>query len=302
MSAQLATADELRACLAQVTTAIDSLLVANNPPEIDADACPAEVEPVIAATNRLIAFVREIEEFIEPLASGDLSAPLPSRANYLASPFKQLHSRLNELTRQTTQIAKGDYSQRVDFMGEFSVAFNSMVELLAAREDELRTASIVDALTGLANRRGFFALGEQALRDAERNGTALTVVYGDLDGMKTINDHLGHEQGDNALKDIAGLLRATVRDSDIVARLGGDEFVILGRSTPAEAVELCRRLRSAIEVFNAGEDRLYKLKLSLGTAAFEARRFRTLEELLGEADQQMYEDKRSDPIRWTEAD
>jgi diguanylate cyclase (GGDEF)-like protein len=120
--------------------------------------------------------------------------------------------------------------------------------------------------------------------------------------MKTINDHLGHEQGDNALKDIAGLLRATVRDSDIVARLGGDEFVILGRSTPAEAVELCRRLHSAIEVFNAGEDRLYKLKLSLGTAAFEARRFRTLEELLGEADQQMCEDKRSDPTRWTEAD
>jgi two-component system cell cycle response regulator len=302
MSAQPASADELRACLAQVTTAIDSLLVANNPPEIDASVCPAEVEPVIAATNHLIAFVREIEEFIEPLASGDLSAPLPSRANYLASPFKELHSRLNELTRQTSQIAGGDYSQRVDFMGEFSIAFNSMVELLAAREDELRTASLVDALTGLSNRHGFFALGEQALRDAERNGAAFTVVYGGLDGLKTINDHLGHEQGDNALKDVAGLLRATVRDADIVARLGGDEFVILGRSTPAEAIEICRRLRSAIEAFNAGEDRPYKLKLSLGAATFEARRFRTLEELLGEADQQMYEDKRRDPTHWSEAD
>jgi predicted signal transduction protein with EAL and GGDEF domain len=172
---ETASAGELRACLTQVTTAIDALLAAKTPRALDTGSCPAEVEPVIAATNRLIAFVREIEDFIEPLARGDLSAPLPSRANFLASPFKELHSRLSELTRQTTQIAKGDYSQRVDFMGEFSVAFNSMVELLAAREDELRTASIVDALTGLANRRGFFALGEQALRDAERNGTALTV-------------------------------------------------------------------------------------------------------------------------------
>ena len=302
MSKQPATADELRACLAQVTAAIDSLLTAKTPAAVDVSSCPAEVQPVIVATNRLIAFVREIQDFITPLAKGDLSSPLPSRGNYLASPFKELHSRLSELTRQAAQIAQGDYSQRVDFIGEFSAAFNSMVDVLAAREEELRVASLVDDLTGVSNRRGFFVLGEQALRDAERSGTALTVVYGDLDGMKAINDHLGHEHGDHALRDVAELLRATVRDADIVARLGGDEFVVLGRSTPAEATELCRRLHANLDAFNAGEDRPYKLKLSLGTASFEPRRFRTLEELVGEADQQMYEDKRSDPTRWSETD
>src|SRR5450756_2194707 len=138
MSKQPATADELRDCLAQVAAAIDSLLAAKKPAEVDAGSCPAEVEPVIAATNRLIGFVREIQDFVEPLAKGDLSGPLPSRGNYLASPFKELHSRLSELTHQAAQIAQGDYSQRVDFMGEFSAAFNSMVEVLAAREEELR--------------------------------------------------------------------------------------------------------------------------------------------------------------------
>jgi|WetSurMetagenome_2_1015567.scaffolds.fasta_scaffold260468_2 methyl-accepting chemotaxis protein len=78
--------------------------------------------------NQLFVFLTEIDEFIVPLSKGKLDEiKIPSSENLLASPFKELHSRLLHLTWQTKEVANGDYSQRVDFMGDFSDAFNSMI-------------------------------------------------------------------------------------------------------------------------------------------------------------------------------
>ena len=88
--------------------------------------------------NQLIDFIQEIHEFIVPLSKGELTDIRLSPGNFLGSPFKELHSVLLHLTWQTEQIAKGDYSQRIDFMGEFSRAFNSMVESLERNETLLR--------------------------------------------------------------------------------------------------------------------------------------------------------------------
>ncbi len=88
--------------------------------------------------NQLIAFMAEIHQFITPLAHGELSEMKVSAGNFLASPFKELHSRLCHLTWQTQQVADGDYGQRVDFMGEFSEAFNSMIVALERNERLLR--------------------------------------------------------------------------------------------------------------------------------------------------------------------
>jgi signal transduction histidine kinase len=90
------------------------------------------------AVNRLIEHQREVLGFIGPLSRGDLHAVVPAAHNILASPFKELHSRLVHLTWQAEQVARGDYSQRVDFMGDFSRAFNTMVASLEAKERELR--------------------------------------------------------------------------------------------------------------------------------------------------------------------
>ncbi len=79
--------------------------------------------------------------------------------------------------------------------------------------------SLDDELTGLHNRRGFYLLGEQALQNARRSGEALTVFFFDADGLKKINDTLGHDAGSELLRDIATLLRTTFRASDIVGRL-----------------------------------------------------------------------------------
>jgi hypothetical protein len=82
--------------------------------------------------NRLVSMFTETREFILSLAQGNLDATAPLH-NLLASPFKQLQASLLHLTWQTRQIAAGDYSQRVYFMGDFSTAFNSMVEALEAK-------------------------------------------------------------------------------------------------------------------------------------------------------------------------
>lgn len=88
--------------------------------------------------NQLITFMEEIHKFINPLASGELSEINLSSGNFLASPFKELHSRLCHLTWQAKQVADGDYGQRVDFMGEFSEAFNAMIVALERNERLLR--------------------------------------------------------------------------------------------------------------------------------------------------------------------
>ncbi|NOX26146.1 MAG: hypothetical protein GXP59_08575 [Deltaproteobacteria bacterium] len=91
-----------------------------------------------AANYRLIDFVAEIQNFIFPLSRGELSGIRIQPNNFLGSPFKALHSRLVHLTWQAGQVANGDYQQRIDFMGDLSEAFNSMVVELAGKEKALK--------------------------------------------------------------------------------------------------------------------------------------------------------------------
>lgn len=90
------------------------------------------------AINQLIALIEEIHRFIVPLARGELNDISVSPKNFLASPFKELHSRLLHLTWQAKQVASGDYGQRVDFMGDFSEAFNFMIIALERNERLLK--------------------------------------------------------------------------------------------------------------------------------------------------------------------
>jgi diguanylate cyclase (GGDEF)-like protein/PAS domain S-box-containing protein len=163
-------------CLAAVLAALEDLLAARLPERIPESGCDAEALAIVRSVNGLIGFMQEIALFVLPLAHGDLSAPMPSSENYLAAPFKELHSRLRELTWQAQQIARGDYSQRVDYMGDFSEAFNSMVELLQEREENLKAE--------IAGR----ALAEQELqleRDLLVRGPVITIRW-DIDDEGTV--------------------------------------------------------------------------------------------------------------------
>jgi diguanylate cyclase (GGDEF)-like protein/PAS domain S-box-containing protein len=388
----------------------------------------------------MIRLIEEIGLFVLPLARGELGAPLPSPDNRMARPLVEMHDRLSQLTRQTQEIARGDYSQRIDFMGEFSEAFNSMVVLLAERErsltdeivrrkqaeadlqserdllvsgpvvtfrwgvgdegavlyvspnvsaygyaaeeflsgrrtyasivdpadidwitedgndkarsglegwaqeyritdadgetrwvrdfthtvrgadgevtayegyiiditpqkraeqalrqreEQLRMLSLSDELTGLYNRRGFFALGEQAMRVARRRSSGLGVIAVDVDALEAVNDRYGHAQGDEALRTVADVIRASIRESDVAGRVGGDEFVILADDGPEITGDLVARLQRRVERHNGRSGRPLHLSLSIGAVDWEIGEQVTLQELVERADQRVHDVKRA---------
>jgi two-component system, cell cycle response regulator len=158
---------------------------------------------------------------------------------------------------------------------------------------EIRAMSLRDELTGLYNRRGFFTLAEQQLRVAGRTGRGMGVFFADLDGMKQINDLLGHEQGDRAIQEVTALLRGSFRASDIVARMGGDEFVVLALETDRDGIEIIlRRLEERLAVENAVPGRAYALSLSTGAVLYDPAKPISVDELVSRADTAMYDQKR----------
>jgi diguanylate cyclase (GGDEF)-like protein len=160
-------------------------------------------------------------------------------------------------------------------------------------EEVIHNLSITDELTSLLNRRGFFTLAEQQIKIARRTGREMVLLFVDLDKLKSINDTLGHAEGDQALCGTATILKNTFRESDIIARIGGDEFVVLAVETPENNAGILRKhLQEKVDVYNSKENVLYKLSLSLGIIRFDPRIPATIDELLIQADAVMYEQKK----------
>ncbi len=153
--------------------------------------------------------------------------------------------------------------------------------------DKLRRASIYDTLTGVYNRAYF----EDALKKAEEGDSfPISLVSIDVDGLKLVNDTLGHSKGDELLRAFAKALRATVREADIIARTGGDEFVLILTKTDYSTAELvAKRLETRLEQCRRQQPGL-PLGVSIGidTALCKGT---SLAETLKRADQNMYQNK-----------
>jgi diguanylate cyclase (GGDEF)-like protein/PAS domain S-box-containing protein len=159
-------------------------------------------------------------------------------------------------------------------------------------ENKLELEATTDELTGLLNRRGFQMLAGQEHRLAARQGRGVALVFADLDGLKTINDKLGHEHGDRAIRDLGVILRATFREADVVARLGGDEFAVLAYDLGADGLQgVLDRLQLAVG--NAASVGPYPLAVSLGTAIMPPGSGQSLDHLIAQADEKMYANKRA---------
>ena len=118
---------------------------------------------------------------------------------------------------------------------------------LERAESRAKALARVDPLTGLGNRRAFDEAVAAEVARAERSGRPLSVVVGDLDAFKRINDEHGHLAGDDCLRQVAAVVRATVRRPDACFRWGGDEFALLLAETEApEAEAIAERLRIAV--------------------------------------------------------
>lgn len=162
-------------------------------------------------------------------------------------------------------------------------------------EEELRFMSLRDELTGLHNRRSFITCLDQQLKVAARLKKGLSLLFIDLDDFKPINDTLGHEEGDHALIDAAQILKKTFRDADIIARLGGDEFAVcLSDHADVEHVELLKkRLIESVDEWNKNSGRPYRILMSVGAVVQDPKHRRAPADLLREADELMYRQKRA---------
>jgi diguanylate cyclase (GGDEF)-like protein len=159
-------------------------------------------------------------------------------------------------------------------------------------QQEIRNLTLRDELTGIYNRRGFFALVEYQFNLAKRSKTGMFMLYADLDNLKIINDTLGHQEGDRALTMAADILRKNFRQSDIIARIGGDEFVVFPVGTSADCVDkILERLQKALEAYNAENNRGYSLSISAGISFYDPERPCTIDDLLAAADRSMYDRK-----------
>ncbi|MBP2388876.1 GGDEF domain-containing protein [Aeromicrobium fastidiosum] len=158
---------------------------------------------------------------------------------------------------------------------------------------DIRTLSATDSLTGLLNRRGFFDAAEVLLTGARHTGSTCLVAFVDVDGLKTVNDDLGHVAGDEVLVQVAAALRTVTRPHDVVARLGGDEFCVLVVDPPVDQRSLRDRLVARLDAVNLGRDGHQPLSASVGTASTSDLPDASIDDLVLAADQRMYEHKRS---------
>ena len=161
--------------------------------------------------------------------------------------------------------------------------------------DRTRSRALTDPLTGLFNVRYLTEHVEEHCRQENAHAEPFALLCLDLDSFKPINDNFGHQKGDQVLRDLSALFRATVRETDIVARYGGDEFlIVLNRTGPEQAEAMAQRLQEAVLGYDPGlfHERLGNLSLgvSIGFGCFPQDGL-DCAALLSAADLQMYHNK-----------
>jgi diguanylate cyclase (GGDEF)-like protein len=169
-----------------------------------------------------------------------------------------------------------------------------VVRLLSERIEglisEMRANASTDPLTGLANRRGLAAAYARELAQHQRTGRAFSLLVGDLDRFKQINDELGHKAGDRALVEIADLLRAQVRAVDTAARIGGDEFaLLLSEADDVHAAQVAERLDAAVDEHATRERWPGTISIGVSVSTTDGV---SLDDLLRHADSRLYLAKR----------
>ncbi|HEY4720368.1 MAG TPA: diguanylate cyclase [Anaerolineae bacterium] len=203
---------------------------------------------------------------------------------------------------QVEQISHGLNMGAVDYLPkpframELEARVNNALRLKFLQDDlrrantELTELTLVDSLTGLKNHRYVSEYLEQNLLHSQRYGEPLSLLMVDIDHFKKVNDTYGHvPAGNDVLQELAKVLRAQTRQSDVVCRFGGEEFLIICANTPRSAANtLGERIRHAVNKHAFPHLIDETLTVSVGVATFEPKRDRDASALLSRVDSALY--------------
>ncbi|HEY2542984.1 MAG TPA: diguanylate cyclase, partial [Gaiellaceae bacterium] len=271
--------------------------------ELDAER--ARLRIAITRFGEALAATNDVEQLLHIVAetaveaTGATGATIQSSGlaaaagNYNASGERLEHPLTVGGDQLGTLVLVGTFDAE-ERMTAASLAAHAAVALENARlHSVVERQALVDGLTGIANRRGCEdALGHEIAR-SDRLGVPFTLVVADLDDFKRINDVHGHDAGDDVLRELASVLRRTLRESDLPGRWGGEEFVLLLPGTDAEGgAQLAERVRAALRErsFRGRDGAVFGVTCSFGVA--QHRPGEGERTLFSQADRALYEAKR----------
>jgi len=163
-------------------------------------------------------------------------------------------------------------------------------EQAEVRAEDMSRLAITDALTRIMNRRGITVSLLDAMAQAERYSTPLTVAMADIDHFKDVNDRFGHETGDQVLTGVAGIMADALRMPDKVGRYGGEEFLLLfPHTTLPQAKKIAERIRGNVKQAKLLKERKETVTVSLGLTQFH--KGEDLEQLISRVDRALYDAK-----------
>lgn len=259
----------------------DLILLDINMPDMSGYVVCQELKASEITSHIPIIFISALNQINDKVRAFEIGGQ-----DYIAKPFQELEV----LMRVKNQLLIQQQRQQ---LVEQNQQLEQEIKERCKAEAEVRQLSLTDELTGLYNRRGFFILAEHQLRTAWRTQMPCCLVFIDLDGLKIVNDTLGHAVGDRLIVCAAQLLKQTFRDADIVARLGGDEFAVFIPACPEQTTDIGDRLKTAICNFNQICEPAERLSMSIGISQCTLGDRFSLSQLIAQADHLMYENKRA---------
>ncbi len=236
--------------------------------------------------------LHNLADRIEKAASA-FDVPIPPPRGYPLI----LEEANSELARINFQYERTyhELMAKVDELNAMNNRLNYLMEELSRKNAILAGLAEKDGLTDLYNHRCFHEFMHKQALQAQRYRQRLSLILLDIDHFKALNDTYGHQSGDQILKDLAGILRDSVRKSDIIARYGGEEFAIIMPETDTQGAALvAENIRSKAQQYKSrtSTDQAIQFTVSLGVAQF-SESMNSPEELMAVADTCLYEAKRS---------
>jgi len=206
---------------------------------------------------------------------------------------------LKRLTKLSSDVFKiinsEDLSLRLSVKGKDEISdlkddINTMLIRIEKMNNEMTNFATYDMMTGTLNRRVGIETLETLIAVSKRTNTPLSIVYVDVNNLKNVNDHYGHQEGDQLIKDVTDILTMSIRESDCLSRLGGDEFLLIFPKQDYDAVtQIMKRIHDNVDEFNKLKERIYEVGISTGISIYDYNM--TVDEFIEIADKRMYAEK-----------